>query len=46
MSLKQKSNLPLLIPQVRTIPQYNKTHMIFLVSSILMLSAVLIASSY
>lgn len=46
MSIKQRSNLPMLVPQAKAMPCYNKTHMFYLTTSMLVLCGVIIASSF
>jgi len=46
MSINQKSNLPVLVPQAKAMPRYNKTHMFYLATSMVVLCGALIATSF
>lgn len=46
MSINQKSNLPFLVAQAKAIPRYNKTHMFYLATTMVVLCGALIASRF
>jgi len=46
MNKNTKSRLPAHVQQTKTIPRYNKTHMFYLVTIMMVLSGVIIATSF
>lgn len=46
MSINSKSNLPVLVQQAKAMPHRNKTHMFYLFTTIVVLSGILIATSF
>jgi len=46
MNTNAKTRLPVRVQQTKTMPRYNKTHMLYLVTIMMVLSGVIIATSF
>jgi len=46
MNKNAKSRLPVRVQQTKTMPRYNKTHMLYLATIMVVLNGVIIATSF